>query len=200
MLKSAIRHPIDTFYSIRYEKHGSYLGATIIYLIGFLVFAVNFVGKGFVISSHNLTNTSPIYVTVLYFVPVLLLLGCNFLVGEIHDSKAKFRDLYIGGAYVEAPFIVFIPILIILSHIMTLNEARMVSLAMFVIYSWVFVMLIILLKEMHAYLLREVTVNLLITIFLMAVVVLAGSMLGMFFDEMVGFVIEVVKEVQMRVF
>ena len=200
MVRRALSHPVDTFYSIRYEGRGSIPGATLLYAICFLVFVLNYIGRGFVISSHNPSNTSPIYVTVLYVIPVALFLGCNYLVGEIHESKAKFRDLYIGGAYVAAPFIVFIPVLAVLTHFMTLNEARIVSLATFVVYGWVFVMLVILLKEMHAYLLREVVVNLLITIFLMAVVALAVSMLGMFFDRLAGFVTEVIKEVQLRVF
>jgi len=38
-----------------------------------------------------------------------------------------------------------------------------------------------------------------ITVFLMAVVILAASLLGMFADQMLGFFIEVIKEVQLRV-
>ena len=119
--------------------------------------------------------------------------------GEINDSKARFRDLYIGLAYCGSPFLVMMPFVILISHVVTLNESRILSLVSLAIYIWCFILLIIFLKEVHRYLLRTVFVNLGITVFLMAVVILATSLLGMFADQMVGFVIEVAKEVQLRV-
>ena len=198
MVFKTIRHPIDTFESIRWANKGDYMTATIIYIALYIVFVCNFVLRGFVISTNNTQNTSILLVTLLYFIPVVLFLGCNFLVGEINESKARFRDLYIGAAYCGAPFLVFMPFLILISHVVTLNESRILSLASFAIYAWCFILLVIFLKEVHMYLLRTVFKNLLITIFLMAVVILAASLLGMFADQMIGFFVEIIKEVQLR--
>lgn len=199
MIFKAIRHPIDTFESIRWANKGDCLTATIVYLLWYVVFVCNYVLRGFVVSTANTQNTSIIFVSLIFLVPVALFLGCNFLVGEINDSKARFRDLYIGAAYCGAPFIVFIPFVILISHVVTLNESRLLTLASVAIYLWCFILLIIFLKEVHMYLLRTVFKNLGITIFLMAVAVLAASLLGMFADQMINFVIEIVKEVQLRV-
>ena len=199
MVFGVIRHPIDTFESIRWENKGDYLTATILYIALYVVFVCNYVLRGFVVSTANTQNTSLLFVSLIFLVPVALFLGCNFLVGEINDSKARFRDLYIGFAYCGAPFLVSMPFLVLISHVVTLNESRILSLASVAIYIWCAVLLIIFLKEVHRYLLRTVFVNLGITVFLMAVVVLAASLLGMFADQMVGFVVEVVKEVQLRV-
>lgn len=199
MIFGAIRHPIDTFESIRWANKGDYLTATIIYILWYLVFVCNYVLRGFVVSTANTENTSIIFVSLLFLVPLVLFLGCNYLVGEINDSKARFRDLYIGAAYCGAPFIVFIPFVVLISHVVTLNESRILGLVSISIYLWCFILVVIFLKEVHRYLLRTVFANLGITVFLMAVVVLAASLLGMFADQMVGFVIEIVKEVQLRV-
>jgi len=91
------------------------------------------------------------------------------------------------------------PFVILLSHAVTLNESRILSLVSVAVYVWCFILLIIFLKEVHRYLLRTVFANLGITVFLMAVVILAASLLGMFADQMLGFFIEVIKEVQLRV-
>lgn len=199
MVFTAVRHPIDTFYSIRFEGKGDYLTSTLIYLMLYLVFVFNYLMRGFVISYANTENTSLLFVTLVFLVPLTLFLGCNFLVGEINESKARFRDIYIGVSYVAAPFLVIMPFIILISHVATLNESRILSLASLAIYIWVAVMLVIFIKEVHMYLLRDVVKNLAITVFLMAVVILALSFLGMFFDQIWGFVIEVVKEVQLRV-
>lgn len=199
MIFGAIRHPIDTFESIRWENKGDCLTATLIYVALFVVFVCNFVLRGFVVSTANTSNTSLLLVALLFVAPVGLFLGCNFLVGEINESKARFRDLYIGFAYCGAPFLVFIPFIVLISHVVTLNESRILELASIAIYIWCFILLIICLKEIHRYLLRTVFANLGITVFLMAVVVLAASLLGMFGDQMYGFFLEIFKEVQLRV-
>ncbi len=198
LIGHVLRHPIDTFESIRWEDKGDYLTATILYIVLYVVFVCNYVLRGFVVSTTNTQNTSLLFVTLVFVAPVVLFLGCNFLVGEINESKARFRDLYIGLAYCGSPFLVFIPFIILISHGVTLNESRILSLASLAIYVWCAVLLVIFLKEVHRYLLRTVFSNLGITVFLMAVVVLAASLLGMFADQMVNFIIEVVKEVQLR--
>jgi hypothetical protein len=195
----AVKHPINTFESIRWANKGDYVTATILYIALFAVFVCNYVLRGFVISASNTGNTSILFVSLIFIVPVALFLGCNFLVGEIYESKARFRDLYIGGAYCGAPFLEFMPFIVLLSHVATLNESRLLSLASFAIYIWCFILLVIFLKEVHMYLLRTVFKNLGITVFLMAVVILAASLLGMFADQMVGFFGEILKEVQLRV-
>lgn len=195
----AIRHPIDTFESIRWENKGDYFTATLLYIALYVVFVCNYVLRGFVVSTNNTENTSLLFVSLIFLIPVALFLGCNYLVGEINDSKARFRDLYIGLAYCGAPFLVIMPFIIALSHVVTLNESRILSLLTLAIYVWCAILLIVFLKEVHRYMLRTVFANLGITIFLMAVVVLAASLLGMFADQMIGFFVEVFKEVRLRV-
>ena len=66
-------------------------------------------------------------------------------------------------------------------------------------YFWVFALLLIYIKEIHAYGCGGVIKNLLITVFLMAVIILAFSLLFMFWDQLVNFVLSIVSEVKYRV-
>ena len=70
----------------------------------------------------------------------------------------------------------------------------------FAILIWVVICLFIATREIHAYEPRQVISNLLITIFLMAVVVLAVSLVYMFCDQLINMIISVVKELNYRVF
>ena len=195
LIFKVVRHPVDSFYSIRREGAGSILSASVIYLTGLIVFAFNFIGRGFVASNYNLDNTSPFYVVLLFMVPLLLFVGCNFLVGEINESEGRFRDVYISTAYVMSPFIAIMPVIIAFSYFMTLSESRLLNLASYVVYVWIAVLLCIALSNIHAYGFWGVAKNLLITVFLMAVVVLAISLMGMFWDQIIDFISSVIKEV-----
>ncbi len=193
-----LRHPIDSFYDIRRTGAGSFLSATVIYIAAYIVFVLNFIFRGFVVSYNTPENTSIVYVTVLFLVPVALFIISNFFVGEINESEARFRDIYVATAYVTSPFVVIMPFIIAISHFMTQAESRILGLISIVIYAWVVVLLWISTKEIHAYTVPKTIVNLLLTIFLMCVIILAASLLGMFWDQLLDFITSIIKEVQYR--
>ncbi len=196
---STIRHPIDTFYSIRRENAGSFLSATILYVIAFAVFIANFILRGFVVSMNTPRNTSIVYVAVLFLIPVSLFIISNFFVGEINESEARFRDIYVASAYVAAPFVVIIPFIVGISHFLTLAESSLLGLASIAIYAWIAVLLWISTKEIHAYTVPKTIANLLLTIFLMAVFIIAAALVIMFWDQLIDFLYSVIREAKYRV-
>ena len=139
------------------------------------------------------------YVSVLYLIPVILFVLSNFLVGEINESEGRFKDIYIATAYVMSPFVVIMPFIVVISHFMTLAESRLLTLVCAVIYAWVFILLVIAIKEIHAFTVSGLIKNLLITVFLMAVIILSCSVIGMFWDQLIDFVLSIIKEVKYRV-
>ena len=69
------------------------------------------------------------------------------------------------------------------------------KLAMVGLILWMVVNLLIATREMHAYDLWPAIRHLLITVFLMCVIVLALSMIYMFWDQLTDFVLSIIKEV-----
>ena len=90
------------------------------------------------------------------------------------------------------------PFIIIISHFMTQAESSLLSLASVAVYAWVVILLWLSTKEIHAYNVPNTIKNLLITVFLIAVIILAASLVGMFWDQLVSFVYSVAKEVKYR--
>lgn len=199
LILRTIRHPIDSFYAIRREGAGSILSATIVYIAAFAVFICNYILRGFVVSANNPSNTSLMYVAILFLIPVGLFIISNFFVGEINESEARFRDIYVATAYVTSPFVAIMPFIIIISHVMTQAESSLLGLASVAVYGWVVILLWLSTKEIHAYNVPNTIKNLLITIFLIAVIILAASLIGMFWDQLINFVYSVIKEVKYRV-
>ena len=194
-----LRHPFDSFYEVRVGRKGGVLAASILYALALLAFAFDTLGRGFSFSTRSLDNTSPLYVLMLFLLPVGLFVICSHMVSEIHDGEGRFKTVYIGFAYVLTPFILLLPILTLLTHVLALNESFIVSFFSLFIYAWVAVLLVIAIKEIHQYEFRQVFLNLLLALFLMIVLLFVGSIIGMFWDKVVDIVTSVWKEVQVRV-
>lgn len=190
-----IKHPADSFYYLRYEGKGSVLAATIIYLIAFAVFTANYLFRGFIFNTADARMVSYMYVLVIFFVPIALWIIGNYLISSINEGKGRFRDVYCATAYSFAPFILFMPIVVALSYIATLNEAFLIQFSTIIIWAWTAVMAFIGVREIHNYEPSEALKNILITLFFMFVVVIVISIVYMLANEAVNFIYTIIKEV-----
>ena len=200
MLFKVLKHPIDTFYDIRRENKGHMITAFALYVVEYFLFLAYFLGSGFVLIGNSNQQASVMFLSCIFWAPVMLFVISNFLVCEVGEGKARFRDVFISTAYMFAPFVVLMPFVILISHMITGNELALLELAIIAIVGWTVVNLLIATKEIHVFELGEAIGHLLITAFLMAVIVLAVSLIYMLCEEMVDMVISVIKEVYYRVF
>ena len=200
MLFKVLRHPIDTFYDIRRENKGHMITAFALYVVEYFLFLAYFFGSGFVLIGNSNQQASVMFLSCIFWAPVMLFVISNFLVCEVGEGKARFRDVFISTAYMFAPFVVLMPFVILISHMITGNELALLELAVIAIVGWTVVNLLIATKEIHVFEVGEAIGHLLITLFLMAVIVLAVSLIYMLCEEMVDMVISVIKEVYYRVF
>ncbi len=200
MLFQVLRHPIDTFYDIRRENKGHMITAFVLYVVEYVLFMAYFLGSGFVLIGNSAKSASVVFYSTMFWAPVMLFVISNYLVCEVGEGKARFRDVFISTAYILAPFVVLMPFVIVISHMITGNELALLQLGIVAIIGWIFVNLLIATKEIHMFEMGEAIGHLLITAFLMAVIVLALSLVFMLCEEMVNIVISVAKEVHYRVF
>lgn len=200
LIFKSLRHPIDSFYSIRREGKGHMSTAFLIYVIEFALFLGYFLGSGFVLIGNSNQDASIAFLTAIFWAPVMLFVVSNFLVCEVGEGKARFRDVFISTAYVLGPYTVMMPFIILISHVVTGNELALLELVLFGMLAWVVVNLLIATKEIHVFEMGDTIRHLLITVFLMCVIVLAVSLLYMLFDQLVNMIISVIKEVNYRVF
>ena len=194
-----LRHPIDSFYAIRREGAGHIVTALVLYILSYLVFVAYNTMSGFVLIGNAGGEVSFEFVSLIFLVPLALFVGSNYMVCEVVESEARIRDIFISTAYVLSPFTVFMPFLIIISHFITISESRLLHLAIAALIIWVVINLFIATKEIHAYKFSSVISHLLITLFFMGVIVLAASLVYMFWDQLVRFIYAVIKEVEYRV-
>lgn len=194
-----IRQPADSFYYIRRNLRGSLLFAFLIYAWVLVVRLLSLYLTSFVFSPHaNLWQIYPeseVLTTVLLFV---LWNAANYLVSTVSDGEGRLQHVIIGSAYSLFPYALFALPITLLSNLLTLNEVFLYTFSMQLIWLWIGLMLIIMVKEVHNYSFSETVRNILTTLFTMAMFLLTGYILYTLFNQLYEFIMAIVQEVGLR--
>lgn len=190
-----IKHPLDGYYGIKRERKVSVLSTTI--LVG-LFAVINIVGKygsGFLFKTVE-EGKFDIVTDLMYLFGVMaIVIVCNYLVSTVTEGEGKFRDVYSGFVYALMPVFLIKPICIILSNVLTYNEAFIIELATFIMIAWAAILIVLMIKEIHDYKLRDVFKNIFFTIFTIFIVAVVAFILYILLAQVVEFVLSIVGEV-----
>lgn len=190
-------HPSDNAYEIYVGRTGTYLSASLIYILAFVMFVILRLGSGFVFS-QRIRNFSFTTMSLGFLVFLLLFLGANFLVVAIRDGKGSFRDIYVTTAYALAPIIFIFPLAAILGNTFTLNEAFIYEFLVTLALIWFVVILVSSYMEIHEYSLGQTISTLLLAMFTMAVAAIAISLIWLVVQQMIQQIREMHLEVVLR--
>lgn len=191
--------PSNSFYEVKLGARGTVGTGVCLYLLAFLAFALYYVGRGFAFTGVSLSNTSPLYLVILFFLPTGLFVLSSYMVSEVNSGEGSLKRMFIGMSYGLAPMICILPVLTFLTHILTRTESFLVNFGFIVAVLWTAVLELLAIKEIHNYEPGQVAVNVLLTLFLMIVILFAGSILVMFWDTALDTVSALFKEVCYRV-
>jgi DNA-binding beta-propeller fold protein YncE len=196
---SFIKHPIDGYYGIRFQKKTSILSASMIYLIAFAVYTINRYYSGYIFKTVEEGYYNLLYDLSFVGGTVLFLVICNYLVSTIREGEGSFKVVYMSVAYSLMPYIFIKPILTIFTHVLTLNEVVLLNLGDFIIRFWCLVLILLLISEIHNYSFSNVIKNVLITLATALVMGIILFVIYLMFNQLVDFVYSLVKEVMYRV-
>ncbi len=194
-----LRHPIDSLYYLNRGERGSVASASIVYLLGLIVFMLDMLCRGFIFGFARFKNTSPFFMPIAYVAVLGLFILGNYMVSSINDGKGTFKQVYITTAYALSPYICVTPFIVALTYALTLNEAFLIMFPWTVTLIWLFVVLFITLSETHAYSFKATVKNLLLTIFFMLVCVVVIALVYIFWKQIIIFVGKIIGEVSYRV-
>lgn len=190
-----IKHPINGFYEVKKHQKMSVLAATILYFIFYIEMVLGNVYTGFIFNPQDVETISIVKILFLSVMPIFLGVICNYLISSITEGCGRFKDVYIATICSFAPIILFYPFIIILSNILTLNEQFIYQALKVFLWSWSFLLIYIMIKEVQELSFRENHKNILITLITMILFVAFGFLLYMLGAQVVNFVKEVVIEV-----
>ena len=193
-LKYMIKNPADAFYGIKFENKVSVFSSCLIYSGFFIIYIINKYYSGFLFK----TVEDGYYELGTDFIYVFGLLGlcliCNNLICSIKDGEGSFKNIYCSFAYCLMPYIFLKPVVIVLSHVLSFNESFIISFINFIIFSGITIFIVIMIKEIQAYTLKETFRCIFLTIFTMIILLAAGFILFALIKQVLDFIVSIFKE------
>lgn len=193
-----IRHPIDSYYYIKRMQRCSITSSLLIYAACFAVFIWDQAGKGYIFNRTNIMYVSPVYFLAIFILPLALWVVCSYMVSSVMYGEGHFKSVFMGSAYMLSPYLVFMPLVIILSYVLTENEAFVIEFGSMIIWGYVAIQLFLSVKEINNYTPRRTVGGIVISLFFIVIVIMAFSIVYMLCNEFIEMVTTIVKEVMYR--
>lgn len=194
-----LRHPADTMFFLRNDYAGSLPAAMLLYLLGFAALVLNYYFKGFAFQVHDPQETSVLSIAILYFGVLMFLVLANYLVATITEGEGRLRDVFVITAYALLPMMLLLAGTALLSHVLTMNEVFFIRAGETVGWCWTVILMVLGFAQAHRFTPRQTVVNVLLTLFLIAIALIVLFVLFMFLDQLYSFLYTVVREVLYRV-
>ncbi len=197
-LKYILFYPIDGYYEIRRKNRISCISATVLYIYLFFLELFKIFFTGFIFSSNSVYRVNIFEVAAGIYLPITILLFSNYLISEINSGEGRLRDIYTAGAYALAPYIVFQPFLILISNVLTYNEAFLYTFPQYVVIGWTLILLFLMVKQIHNYTVGETVKNIILTLFMVFIIIVVVFIIFVLFTQEVEFLQSIFREVIVR--
>ena len=193
-----LRNPYDTCYGIKREKKAGYIAAIVVLVIFFALYVANTYFVGFLFKTVPDGYYALLNDALLIFGVFLLLVICCYLVCTITDGEASFRDLFVGCAFSLAPMLIFMPVKLALTNVLTFNEEFFITMIDFVSIGWSALLVILTIMYQNDYTLKKTFKTIILTLFTVLVVVCLAVVMYMLISQLVDFVTSIYGEVVYR--
>ncbi|MBI9009442.1 MAG: hypothetical protein JEZ05_05370 [Tenericutes bacterium] len=194
-----LKNPADGAYEIKRKNRVGMLSATILLIIFFLIYLLYIYKLGFLFNYRILADINILEEALKIFLPLFLWVISNTLVSSIREGEGRFKDVYITTIYSITPIILVLPIVTILSQVLTYNEEFLISALMFIGYFATIIYFFIMVKETHYYGVKESFGSILISFFTMIMMLLSSIIIYILLSELLTLIRDVFMEVFARV-
>ncbi len=195
-----IKHPLDSFYYIKKKQKGSYKGATIIFGLLFVSYLIFVTSKGFIYQGVEASDMDLNAIVLGFFAISLLFIFSNHLVSSINDGEGSLGEIYKGVMYSLLPAIVSLLLVTYLSYYFTYNEVFILSTILNVGLGWTVLLIFLSIQELHNYTIRNSIKSILLTLLFMIIIMILFAFIQIMGDQLIQFVIGIIKEVFRNVF
>ena len=193
-LKSAIFHPFDAFYEIRFRGKGSVILAAIILALFGVLQCVSYQYTGFVINTNELASMNSISIFLTWVLGFVLFIVSNWSVTTLLNGKGNLGDILKVTAYSLVPFICTLIFQVFVSNFIILEEAMIVYVVTGIGTVWSLFMLLAGLCVIHEYGFGKTLIAIVLTFVAAAIIMFLGVLFFTLIEQMVVFIISVGQE------
>lgn len=181
-------HPMNNYYEIRKNRQGSVLGATVIYVVFFVLFMAYQTSKGFVYQLQKVEDMDIGSIVIGFLLMLGLSIICNYLVTSINDGDGTFRQIYMIPAYGLLPAMISLLTVTVVSYGMTETEAFLLTIIMLIGVVWSAITIFVGLQTVHDYTFGETVKSVIITIVFMVILAIVAIILSIMWDSLYSFI------------
>lgn len=193
-----IIHPFDGFWDIKREKRGSMRVAVTFFVIFTVLYGVRarYSGYLFMIKPYSKVNVLISISSIM--IPILLWVVSNWCFTTLMDGKGTLKDIFISTGYSLVPYILFSPLLLLMSHVMTIEEGAFYTYFDGVIWIWVLILMFFGMMMTHDYSLGKSMLTLLLTIVGICLILFIILLFSNLINEIYIYIYNIYKEISFR--
>lgn len=187
-------HPYEGFYRLKERKISwAILGLIVVLAAGIRI--VSIYGMGFIFHPYDLSRVNLTMSLATLFAPWATWIIANYLVSAVKGGEGRLREVLQASTFALVPYIALMIPVILLSHIVVLEERIIVDSIEQIYWIWMLALFFIMTQVIHNFDFLETVKNVLITLFTIVViwiflVIIAGLGFNLF-----DFVYQIFREV-----
>lgn len=194
-----LRNPADATYDIKRQNRVGMISAAVLLLIYFGLYVFYIYRLAFLFNFRVLANINLLEELLTVFLPIVLFVIANYLIGSIREGEGRLRDVFVTTVFSLSPFFLALPVLVGMSHVLTYNEAFLMDFLLYIAIGVTVIYFFFMVKETHYYGVKDTVASIGISFFTMVMMLLGSFIVYILLSELVNLVINVVMEVFYRV-
>lgn len=198
-LGKILNKPNYVFYDIKYYLTIRKSTALIVlFMMIFVNVFGNFVVRGYLFKATNFQSINFTMEVLKWLLIIVVFAFANFLISTLQNGEGFFRDIFIGAVFSFAPVILFKLPIDLISNFLTYNEGYVFTILNIAIWTWSIVNLILMLKEIHNFTVKELIINIILTFVAVIVLILLVLVIYILANQLIQFIVNLIKEGVMR--
>lgn len=193
-----ITHPLDGFWDLTHERRGSYAAANTILILTLVVRLMKLRFTSFLFLAVYWEELNILLYLASVVFPLLLFVVGNWALTTLFDGKGRLGQVYMASCYCLVPYPLMQIPLMILSNIVTADEAEFYSVLSALSLVWCAFLFIAAMGQIHEYSLGKNLMFMVASLFAMLVIIFIIMLFFSMISQGVAYFISTGKELMFR--
>jgi len=195
-----ISRPFDGFWDLVHEKRGSMAAAHTFLVLFLLTYVLKLMYTNFQFISAPVQYINIYERAASLLLPFLTLCLANWSLTTLFDGKGRFSDIYMAMCYALVPYVLIQLPLILLSHVISFDEASYYSVLMSFSLIWCGFLAFVGLMQVHDFGPGKTIIFIFMTIFGAMVILFLVLVFFSLLSDAFGFFVSLYREIAFRLY
>lgn len=192
---SYLKSPLNSFYEAKQKGKVKYLTGIVFIIIALILYLLFLLLSGVLFKPVILERTVFSEEILKVVIPFLTYIFANYLISSLMEGEGTFKAIFINTTGALMPIIVILPLVIVLSNVLTYNEKFIYHFLIFLMFAWSFILLFFSVKDTHNFSVKETIYHFIMSILMVIVMLIVIFMIYMMLMQVYDFIADLIKEV-----